>query len=305
MAIKPGNNMTAKILALVLAAILWIYVMNEQNPPIETTFTVPLEVRNLSEGLLLMDNPDTVRIKVRGPRSLVAGVIPQDLKAYIDMRGLKEGRYTQKVYSIAPSSIEVLEINPDKLVLRAEIPEQRQIPVEIRITGSNLGGAVAAKATASVATAKVEGPRNMVDAVDKVIAVIDLTGKNADFTATVPLQPLNRDGKAAEGVTISPETVSITVGLERGPNQKQVDVRTTVHGELPAGASLKSVTTEPNKIQVSGNPELLKTVEFVYTEPVNLAGITQTTTKEVKLQLLDGVVAPRNTVMVKIEVESK
>ena len=297
--------MTAKILALVLAAELWIYVMNEQNPPIDTTFTVPLEVRNLSEGLLLMDTPDSVRIKVRGPRSLVAGVLPHDLKAYIDMKGLKEGRQTLKIYSIAPSSIEVLEINPDKLVLRAEALEQRQIPVELRITGSNSAGTVVAKATASVANAKVEGARNLVDAVDKVVAVIDLTGKNADFTATVPLTAVTRDGKTAEGVTVSPETANVTVGLERGPNQKVVDIRTTVHGELPAGITLKSVTTEPSKITISGNPDVLKTIDFVYTEPVNVVGIAKSTTKEVKLQLLDGIVAPRNTVTVKIEVESK
>ena len=71
----PMRNWVAKILALILAFILWIYVMNEQNPPVEATFSVPLEVQNLADPLILQDAPDYIRIKVKGPRSIVAGIL--------------------------------------------------------------------------------------------------------------------------------------------------------------------------------------------------------------------------------------
>ena len=38
------HNLPAKILALVIAVILWGYVMNDQNPSIENTYTVQLDV---------------------------------------------------------------------------------------------------------------------------------------------------------------------------------------------------------------------------------------------------------------------
>jgi len=59
-----SNNLTAKIVALILAAILWLYVMNEQNPPIESSFSLPVEVRNGQTNLVVSDLPDTVRIKL-------------------------------------------------------------------------------------------------------------------------------------------------------------------------------------------------------------------------------------------------
>ena len=36
-----------KIFCLIAACALWVYVMNEQNPMVENTYTVPVEVRNL------------------------------------------------------------------------------------------------------------------------------------------------------------------------------------------------------------------------------------------------------------------
>ena len=44
------HNLPAKILALVIAVILWGYVMNDQNPSIESTYTVQLDVVNAPEG---------------------------------------------------------------------------------------------------------------------------------------------------------------------------------------------------------------------------------------------------------------
>lgn len=67
---KPGEtkNVVMKIFAIILAIILWLYVMNEQNPPIESSFNIPLEVRNTATSNVVSDVPETVRIKIRGPR---------------------------------------------------------------------------------------------------------------------------------------------------------------------------------------------------------------------------------------------
>lgn len=300
----PGKNMTAKVLSVILASILWIYVMNEQNPPVESTLTVPLEARNMAEGLMLVDAPESVRVKVRGPRSIVAGALPKDLKAYVDVRGLREGRHNTKVYAQTPTSLELIEVTPDKLTVRIDTALQRQLPIEIRLAGNSAVGAVIAKATSSAVNVSLEGPKSLVETVDKVVAVIDLTGKNADFTASVPLLALNREGKEVEGVAISPDKVNVSINLVRGANKKIVDIKPTVFGDLPPGVSLKRITTDPEKIEVSGDPETLLKLDFVYTEPINLSDISKDTVKEVKLQLRDGLIAVHGTVTVRIAVDT-
>ena len=36
------HNLLAKIAALIVAIVLWLYVMNDQNPSMEASYTVPV-----------------------------------------------------------------------------------------------------------------------------------------------------------------------------------------------------------------------------------------------------------------------
>ena len=53
-----------KLLCLIAACALWVYVMNEQNPQVENTYTVPVETRNLDRSLVATNVPSTVKVKV-------------------------------------------------------------------------------------------------------------------------------------------------------------------------------------------------------------------------------------------------
>lgn len=299
-----GKNITTKILAFIMAVVLWLYVTNEQNPPVDTSISVPLEVRNVSASLVAVDAPDTVRVKVRGPRSITAGLTPQDIKAFVDLRGLAEGRHSARVYSQVPTSLELVEIQPDKLTVRLDVKASRTLPVEVRVTGTATAGTVVSKATISPQQVTVEGPKSVVEGVDKAIVPLDLTGKSADFTAqSVPLL-VGRDGRALEGLTIYPDKVNVVASLARGADKKTVDVKTIIYGDLAPGAALKAIMTTPAKVEISGDPQVLEKIDFVYTEPISIAGIAKDTDKEVKLQMKEGVVASQGVVMVKISVGS-
>ncbi|HMM19656.1 MAG TPA: CdaR family protein [Selenomonadales bacterium] len=299
-----GKNITVKALALILAMVLWIYVTNEQNPPVETTLAVPLEVRNLGDSFVAVDAPDTVRVKVRGSRGIIAGLQPQDIQAFVDMRGLEEGRQSVKVHAQMPVSLELLEISPDRLQLRIDTATNRTLPVEIRITGSAAAGTSVAKASAAPQHVTIKGPKSLVDAADKAIVPLELAGKNADFTVTVAPQLLGRDGKPLEGLAVSPEKITVSANLVKGVNKKTIDVKTIIYGELAAGQVLRGIATQPPKIQISGDPQVVDKIDFVYTEPISIAGIDRDTNREVKLQLKEGVIASQNSVTVQIRVDN-
>lgn len=302
---RAGKNLTAKIIALVLAAILWIYVMNEQNPPIEASFTVPVEVRNASTNLVVEDMPDTARVKLRGPRSIIAGVLTKDIKCYMDLRGLPEGRHNVKITAQVPSSLELVETTPDKATIKLDTAVSKQIPIEIRLVGTASGGAVVSRVTASNEKATVEGPKTVVESVTRVAAVVDLSGRSSDFSADVPLVVINQSGKEVQGLTVYPDKVTVKATLVKGTSKKAVDIRTLTYGELAPGFVLRNVTTEPAKIEVSGTFEQVDKLDYIYTEPINLGGINQNTTREVKLQIKEGIAASHDTVKVTIMVEAK
>ena len=58
-----GRNLVPKLLAVLVALVIWVFVMNEQNPPLDGTFQVALSSRNLAEDMLVVEAPTTVRSK--------------------------------------------------------------------------------------------------------------------------------------------------------------------------------------------------------------------------------------------------
>lgn len=297
-----GKDITAKAVALIMAMVLWIYVTNEQNPPVETSLNVPLEVHNLDETNVAVDLPDTVRVKVRGSRGIIAGLQAKDMKAFVDVKGLAEGRQSVKVHAQVPASLELLEISPDQLIIRIDTAASRTMPVELRINGLAAEGIAVSKAAVTPQQITVRGPRSLLDSIDKAVATLDIGGKTADFTAPIVPKLLGRDGKPIEGLTLAPDKVNVSASLTRGVVKKTVDVKTIIFGELAPGMVLKGIVTKPATVEVSGDSPGLDRIDFLYTEPISIAGIDKDTVKEAKLQLPEGILASQNSVTVQISI---
>ncbi|CVK18173.1 CdaR family protein [Sporomusa sphaeroides] len=303
---KPGEdkNQAPKIFAVILAVILWLYVMNEQNPPIESWVTMPLEARNAATSYVITEVPDSVRVKVRGPRSIVAGLINRELTAYVDVKGLGEGRHNLKVTPALPSNLEAVEVSPERVQIQIETVVSREVPVEARLTGAPAKGTLTGKVTIANEKVTIEGPKHLIETVEKVMAPVDLAGKNADIAIDAQLIPVNTKGREVQGLTIYPEKTRVTVVLMAAVVKKTVDVKPVTQGELPAGFVIQSIITQPEKVEVSENTpgKTIEKLDAVYTEPVMLAGINKDTNKEVRLQLPEGVSGTPPTVTVTIKI---
>lgn len=301
---EKDKNLTPKILAIILAITLWLYVMNEQNPPIESWVTIPLEVRNVATSYVIDDVPETVRVKVRGPRNIVAGLINRDIVAYIDVKGLGEGPHNVKVTPALPANVESLEVAPERVHVQIETVVSREVPVEARLTGAPAKGTLVGKVTLASEKVTVEGPKNLIETVEKVLIPVDLAGKNADISVDSHLIPVNNKGKEVQGLTIYPDKTRVTVALTAEVTQKTLDVKPVTQGELPAGLVISSIVTQPEKVEVSESTpgKTIEKLDAIYTEPVDITNITKTTSKEVRLQLPEGVTSTPATVTVNIKI---
>jgi YbbR domain-containing protein len=299
----PKKNLTAKIVAFIMAVILWVYVMNEQNPPIEVNMEVPLEVRSISSTLVPADIPEVVKIRVRGPRASIVGLSKQDVKAYIDLKGLAEGVNTAKIHTAIPTNVEVVEVIPDKVTFRLDSLVSRQVPVEVKLTGTPATEAIVEKITFSSTNIVVEGPKSLLDTAVRAIAQVDISGKEADFTISTPLILVDKNGKEVEeGLTLKPGNVSVSLTFGPSIVKKSVDIKVNTVGELMKGIVLKQIITNPQKVEISGNAKILGKIDFVYAEPVNLAGIDKNAEIEVKLQGKEGITLSKKSVKVIISV---
>jgi YbbR domain-containing protein len=105
-----------------------------------------------------------------------------------------------------------------------------------------------------------------------------------------------------EGLEVRPAKIGVNADLAKGVDKKKVDVKTIIYGDMAPGTVLKSIVTAPVTVELSGDAKELEKIDFVYTEPISVAGINRDTEKEVKLQIKEGLVASQAAVTVKISV---
>lgn len=85
------SNWPAKLLSL-LQLSLCGSLSCDQNPVMEVTYTIPVQVQNLNSGYIIEDAPDAVvRVVLAGPRdTIIMSMKSDNLRAYIDASGVNQ-----------------------------------------------------------------------------------------------------------------------------------------------------------------------------------------------------------------------
>jgi len=295
-----GENISGKVLAVVLAIILWVYVMNEQNPPVEQTITIKLEVRGVTQGLYVTDSPESVKIRFRGPRSIIAGLREQDLGAYVDVRTLGEGEHAVPVKTVTPVSLEILEVVPKVVNVRLENQISRQLPVSPRFTGAPAIGVVVNKATIKPNVVTVTGPKSLIDSIDTIAVAINMDGRDKDVVVEGTPRAYMNNGGVLDQISVAPEKVQVEMSIQKNA-VKRVEIKPVVFGEPAAGAVISRIIAEPGQVEIQGQTEALRTTDWLYTMPIEVTGQAKDIVRDVKLQPREGIVAP-DTVKVTIQI---
>ena len=299
------RNLPAKIIALVVAVVLWLFVMNEQNPQIEGSFTVAVDLRNVPEGYKVTQTEKSVKLKVRGARSFFVSAEPEGFKAYADLDGLDSGEHEVKVKAVLPQGFELVDAQPETVSVTLDKIVRRSVRVDLIVTGSASAGYTVGKISQSANTTVIEGPESRVAEVDRVIGYVGLSGNRDDFTLQVPLTPINSDGKAVDDVELLARTVEVSVQLARGLTRKIVSVHPVLDDVLPEGFTLGEVQVEPTKIEIAGDAALISKVASIDTEKIVISDMKESGKKIVHLAIPNGVAIPNREVTVTVELKPK
>ena len=299
------RNLPAKIIALVVAVVLWLFVMNEQNPQIEGSFTVAVDLRNVPEGYKVTQTEKSVKLKVRGARSFFVSAEPEGFKAYADLDGLDSGEHEVKVKAVLPQGFELVDAQPETVSVTLDKIVRRSVRIDLIVTGSASAGYTVGKISQSANTTVIEGPESRVAEVDRVIGYVGLSGNRDDFTLQVPLTPINSDGKAVDDVELLARTVEVSVQLARGLTRKIVSVHPVLDDVLPEGFTLGEVQVEPTKIEIAGDAALISKVASIDTEKIVISDMKESGKKIVHLAIPNGVAIPNREVTVTVELKPK
>lgn len=116
------GNWWLKLASLGLAYALWLAVA--RVPLVDVNISVPLELRNLAEGLQVAGSLATrVQVHVRGPEKLLRQMGASELGVVVDLQGYAAGHHQFPLTAAnveVPPGIEVVEIIPERVRVELE-----------------------------------------------------------------------------------------------------------------------------------------------------------------------------------------
>ncbi len=277
-----------KVTALLIATTLWVYVLNQQNPIVTREFAIPVQAVNLPKDVeLLSITPDKVDVTLRGRASLLSRS-PAPVLVRTDLSGGSVGGQDVPVQVASrPPGIDVVSLGREYVRVRLDLSVSTSRAVIVETPGLTAEGYRAYAASTQPATVSVVGPTSMVQRVAKVVAILDISGLSASVSQLVKVEPRDEVGLAVPGVRVEPDTVRVVVPI-RPVNTKLLPIWPDVGGP-PAGYRVRRLSVRPTCVVVSASPEVLRGLQTVRTEPIDIRDLRGTRAFSVRLRVPNGV----------------
>jgi len=308
------SNLSSALLAVFLAVMVWVVAVYEKAPPRVDVLPEPiaLQVLDLDSDLIISNSiPTEVNVRVRALADTWEQLRPEDFEATVDLLGKDAGRHDVPVIvtTLLPD-VAVVDIQPAQLTVQLERMSERQLRVRVRVLDEDRVplGYIARLPEVTPQQVTISGPESAVTSVAE--AVIEVSVRDARDTVAKEDTPalLDSSGRRIRGLSVIPETVAVTIVVERQGGYRDVSVRATTSGSPAAGYWISNITVDPVLVTVWGEQSVIESLPgFVDTEQIDLSDATGNVIKRVSLNLPDGVLflgdAAREGILVQISVE--
>ena len=304
---KLTANIPLKIMSILVGILVWLLVVNVDNPIKTRTIIIPgenVEVINKayvdSDNKMVMqdDDPEPVRVTVTAERKTLARLTASDISVVADLQ--QAGNLDTKpvmvpiTASCSGVSADNIKVTPQYLEVRLEEKASQDFLVNANYGTSTPGkGYEVGTQTASPEKVKITGPKSLINKIDKVNATVNVDGKTKDVTEDVSIQIIDKnqdsltDGRMAY-LTIDNQKVTVTTKFWK--IRTGVKLRAGYTGEAAEGYQVDSVTTVPDTISIAGTDEALEQLRledntlWISGDGVDISGEKSDVEKKVSLK---------------------
>jgi YbbR domain-containing protein len=285
-------------LAIILAAVVWVVAVQDQNPITKGEFSDAIEIEVSAPPLamrLWAPVEESVFVTVRAPKDSWDNLRRQSFRAFLDISSLRSGLHEVPVQIFCSDpEVEIVESAPARISVRLERTVSRNIPVSIEVQDTPpFGYYQAGNPLASPAVIQASGFETYVEQVAEAAAAVSVGGaKRTVELRKVPILrdaqglPINTGSDPDHALELQPSSVAVTVPIEQRRGFRDVSVRVVREGQPAAGYRISNVAVEPAIVTVVGSPTIIEELPgFVDTYPVSVDAATSDVVERVGLQL--------------------
>lgn len=221
---KLTDNLFLRILAVIVAILVWIIVVNVSDPIIESGYSgVQVEILNPeiiaknNQTYDVLNGTNTISVTVTAKRSINDLLGKENIKATADMAELDEengtvrirletNKYNDKIESIK-SKTEVLEVKIEDLM-------KKQLSITPVINGEPVEGYVRGDVTLEQNVVTVQGPESIVSQIDHATAEASVAGMSGSISTTSVIRYYDKDNEQLDASRLSGNISTVSIKVE-------------------------------------------------------------------------------------------
>ena len=209
------SHALAMLLAVLLASAMWYTVSVRDR--LEAQVEVNIDYYGIPPNLVVTDGlVSKITVRLRGPETLLRSIPRQRLNEAINLSDIKKGVTIVPLAGdeLGPAfrAFEVVDIQPPRIVVKADTLLERSVPVRTNVDSPLRGGALTVEnVSVSPATVILRGPESVVSTISNVPLTIMLDPKAAGTTVQ---QSITLDTPSL--VTASPPSVRVRYTITSG-----------------------------------------------------------------------------------------
>ena len=297
------HNLAKKIIALVAAFFMWVFVMADQDPAIEGSYTVPLTISNTPYEFFAICEEKTIKVETRAPRSYFVKYDSNAFRVYANLENLGEGEHQILPHVVMPQGFELVGTTPQIITIKLDPLVERQMPIELITTGSISQDAEVKSIEKSMDTVTIVGPKSFVEKAVKVYGNVNLAGNTSSFEVQIQMNAVDEKDNIVPRVRVVPSVITVSVDIESGIKKRIVPIVPEL--SVADGWELTKISVEPAQMEIVGSESLVNSIFTLKTEPFTVQTGQRTFKGTLKLLIPDGLTVKSDEVTVSAEVVRK
>jgi len=270
------SDLTIKILCVLAAFCMWIYVMQVESPEHEQIFThITVELPDaddlIKKGMTIYSGyGQVIDVTLAGKKSVLSKLTEKDIVATADISDVEADaqRYNCKVIVDVPAGCKLVSTSQEYISVYLDEAITANVDLTENRGNTRLpDGCTTGLIQFPVEQITVTGPQKTVDKIAKAVVNIDLTGVTNTITMTQPVTLVDKFGAEVVNPYLDfyPDEVTLTVPvLKTATVPVEIDFINNYFNEENT-----KITLTPALIDVTGDPSVIDSGTLIYPIEIN------------------------------------
>ena len=261
------RNLGMKIISLIIAVFLWIFI-NGLTDPITTEVIGDIPVKLINEEamdsvgkIFEVISGDNISVKVRARRSVAEALNAEDFLAVADVTKMTEMNAVEIVVTCpgyGEDEVEILSKQTDDgtamMMLALEDSDTQSFAVSVVPDGMVAEGYCITESLVSPNLLTITGSKTQIAKIAKIAVLVNVDGATGSFVQSGTPIVYDSNGNIVESSKLELSSEQVQVSMTLLPT-KQIQVSVTQNGTPFYGYDCTGIEFAPNTVQIAGKSE--------------------------------------------------